>query len=105
MGQSSVVLDPGLAIRGQSRGPDYLFRSLRLTLAETITQSIRGNDKKDSEGCLSVFVSSVARVFSIEAIRPQFVKCCFQVIDFKETALLRRVTTVLGEPDLYLISA
>jgi hypothetical protein len=68
-------------------------RPLRLTLTHTITQPVRRSDEEYSERCLSVFIDSVARVFSIETIRLQFRTRRFYVIDCKKATLLRRVTT------------
>lgn len=74
-------------------------------LTETITQSVRCNDKKHPKGCLSVFVNSVSGVFTFEAIGPQFIKGSFYVLDFNETALLNWITTILRETYLYTIFA
>ncbi len=78
---------------------------LRLTLTDTVTQTVWRNDEEDPKGRLTVLVNSVVGVFSIEAIRPQFIKRRFHVVDFKETTLLSWNTTILRESDLYTIPA
>ena len=78
---------------------------LRLTLAKAVAESVRRRDEEDSIGRGAVLVDPVAGVLPFQAPGLQFGKGRLDVIHFKKTAFLRRVTPNFCEPDLDVVAA
>src|SRR6185436_9220780 len=72
--------------------------------AEAITETVSRDHKEDLKLLIAVLIDSKVSLIVLKAIRLQLGIRGLRVINFEEAAILRWITTVLCESDLYLIS-
>src|SRR5262249_40782616 len=84
--------------------PSLGIAALLLPLTQTVTEPIGCYNEKYLVGGLPMPVNPEIGFFLRKAIRPEFAKSRFYIVDLKETSILCWIASVLGESDLNSIS-
>jgi hypothetical protein len=82
----------------------HLNGSLFLSFAEAVTKPIGRYNEKDLPVGAAMSIDPIIGVLFFEAVGPQFREGDFGVIDFEETAFLRRIASVFGQSDLNAVT-